>query len=220
VNDLIKPDERFVLPALLLAVAALPYRESRMPSTAATALLVAGVLGLHTAEYTDVGPRIARVDAATDAAVPAGAPLLQITIPTRYGCTPSSGPSVGVPILKWFGVDYALETGQPRLNIEETSFVHARTPDRPGMTVLAPTVAEVPAAVLPAAGTYPYLQAVACPDDLAAIEQSIGSAYAPMARGDGYTIFGRKPPVAPAGSGGGGLAVPASAITVPPARPD
>jgi hypothetical protein len=190
-NDLIKPDERFVLPALLLAVAALPYRPFRLRATAAAVALVAIVLGLHVVEYTAVGQRIGQVDAATDASIPPGAPVLHLAIPSRYGCVPSSGPSIGVPVLKWFGVDYVLETGQARVNIDETSFVHSRDPAHPGLTVLAPAVAEVPAAVLPTASTYPYVQALACPADLSTIEQSLTPVYRPVARGEGYTIFRR-----------------------------
>ena len=191
VNDLIKPDERFVVPALLLAVAALPYRAVRPGVTGATALLVVAVLGLHVAEYVDVGHRIARVDAATDAAVPPGAPLVYLTIPSRYGCAPSPGVSVGVPVLKWFGVDHAIETGQARVNVEETSIVRADGPTEGGMTVLAPTLSEVPGAVLPMAADHPYVEAIACPADLAGIEQELAPAYRPIAHGEGYAILRR-----------------------------
>jgi hypothetical protein len=191
VNDLIKPDERFVMPALLLAVAALPYRAVRPAVTGLTGLLVVAVLGLHVVEYVDVGHRIARVDAATDAAVPAGEPLLYLTIPSRYGCEASPGLSVGVPVLKWFGVDYAIETGQARINVDETSIVRADGPTAGGMTVLAPTLSEVPGAVLPIAADHPYVQAIACPPDLAGIQQELAPTYRPIAQGDGYTILRR-----------------------------
>jgi hypothetical protein len=193
VNDLIKPDERFVMPALLLAVAALPYRAVRPAVTGVTGLLVVAVLGLHVVEYVDVGHRIARVDAATDATVPVGAPLLYLTVPSRYGCEPSTGLSVGVPVLKWFGVDYAIETGQARINVEETSIVRADGPTAGGMTVLAPTLSEVPGAVLPVAAGHPYVEAIACPADLAGIEQSLAPTYRPVAQGDGYAILRRTP---------------------------
>jgi hypothetical protein len=203
VNDLIKPDERFVMPALLLAVAALPYRASppyrafRPAVTGLAGLLVAAVLGLHVVEYVDVGPRIARVDAATDATVPAGAPLLYLTIPSRYGCKASAGLSVGVPVLKWFGVDYAIETGQDRINVEETSVVRADGPTGGGVTVLAPALSEVRGAVMPVAGDYPYVQAIACPSDLAGIQQALAPTYRPIAQGDGYTILRRVAPNPP-----------------------
>lgn len=193
VNDLIKPDERFVMPALLLAVAALPYRAVRPAVTGATGLLVVAVLGLHAVEYVDVGHRIARVDAATDAAVPAGAPLVYLTVPSRYGCEAAAGLSVGVPVLKWFGVDHAIETGQTRINVEETSIVRADGPTEDGLTVLAPTLSEVPGAVLPLSADHPYVEAIACPSDLDGIERELAPAYRPIARGEGYTILQRTP---------------------------
>ena len=189
VNDLIKPDERFVLPALMLAVAALPYRALRARTTEFIAVLVAAVLGLHVVEYVDVGHRIREVDRATDAAVPAGAPLLQLAIPSRYGCTPSPGLSIGVPVLKWFGVDHALETGQAHINVDETSIVHATDPDAPGMTVLAAALPEVPALVAPLAAAHPHLEAIGCPSDLTGIEQALTGSYRPISRGAGFTIF-------------------------------
>jgi hypothetical protein len=191
INGLIKPDERFVMPALLLAVAALPYRAVRARLTVVTGLLVVGVLGLHAVEYVDVGRRIARVDAATDAAVPAGSPLLYLTVPSRHGCEDTSGVTVGVPTLKWFGVDHAIETGQEKVNVDETSIVRAREPMTGGMTVLARSPAEVPGAVLPSAADHPYVQAVACPADLAGVEQVLAPAYTPVAEGDGYAILRR-----------------------------
>src|SRR5207248_6226749 len=116
-----------------LAVAALPYRVVRPAMTGAAALLVIVVLGLHAVEYVDVGHRIARVDHATDRTVPAGAPLLYLTVPSRYGCEAAPGLTVGVPVLKWFGVDYAIETGQARINVEATSIVRAHGPTAGGM---------------------------------------------------------------------------------------
>ncbi|MGH8968101.1 MAG: hypothetical protein ACRDXB_22630, partial [Actinomycetes bacterium] len=161
--------------------------------TGVTGLLVVVVLGLHVVEYVDVGNRIARVDAATDAGVPAGAPLLYLTVPSRYGCDPSQGPSVGVPVLKWFGVDYAIETGQPRINVEETSIVRVDGPTAGGMTVLAPSLSEVPGAVLPVAADHPYVEAIGCPADLDGIQQALAPTYRPIARGDGYAILRHAP---------------------------
>jgi hypothetical protein len=114
-----------------------------------------------------------------------------LTIPSRYGCGASPGVSVGVPVLKWFGVDHAIETGQARVNVEETSIVHADGPAEGGMTVLAPTLSEVPGAVLPTAADHPYVQAIACPSDLAGIERELAPTYRPIAHGEGYTILRR-----------------------------
>ena len=177
-------------PALLLAVAALPYRPGRLRVTALGPALAAAVIALHLVEYVDVGQRIAQVDAAIDAAVPAGTDVLHLTVPSRYGCDPAAGPVTGVPVLKWFAVDHALEGGPARVNIEETSLVHARRSVPPDATVLdarrRPTCA---AAVLPAG--HPYIEVVACPSDLAAVRQELAPRYRSIASGDTYTILAR-----------------------------
>lgn len=80
VNDLIKPDERFVAPALLLAIAALPYHAVRRPAAAPGPVLAAAVIALHLVEYVNVGARIAGVDAAIDATVPDDTSVLNVTV--------------------------------------------------------------------------------------------------------------------------------------------
>ena len=189
VNDLIKPDERFVAPALLLAAAALPYRPGRLRVTALGPALAAAVVALHLVEYVDVGQRIAQVDAATDAAVPGATDVLDLTVPSRYGCDPAAGPVTGVPVLKWFAVDHALEGGPARVNVEETSLVHARRSAPPDATVLTLDVPDVATAVLPAAP--PFVEVVACPADLAAVQQVLAPRYRSIAGGDTYAILAR-----------------------------
>lgn len=189
VNDLIKPDERFVAPALLLAAAALPYRPGRSRATAIGPALAAAVVALHLVEYSDVGQRIAQVDAATDAAVPAATDVLDLTVPSHYGCNAVGGPVTGVPVLKWFAVDHALEGGPARVDVEETSLVHARRSVPPNATVVTLDVPDVATAVLPASA--PYVEVVACPSDLAAVRQVLAPRYRPIAGGDTYAILAR-----------------------------
>ena len=189
VNDLIKPDERFVAPALLLAIAGLPYRSVRRRMTALGPVLAAAIIAMHLVEYVDVGQRIATVDAAIDAAVPDGTSVLHLTVPSPSGCTSEAAPVTGVPVLKWFAVDHALEGGPALVNIEETSLVHARRSVPADATVLDLDVADVAAAVLPAG--YPYIEVVACPSDLAAVRQELAPRYRSVAGGDAYTILAR-----------------------------
>jgi hypothetical protein len=92
-------------------------------------------------------------------------------------------------VLKWFAVDHALEGGPARVNVEETSLVHARRSVPPDATVLALDVAQVPAAVLPSDS--PYVEVVACPADLAAVRQELAPRYRPIAGGDTYAILAR-----------------------------
>jgi hypothetical protein len=192
VNDLIKPDERFAAPAVLLAVAALPYRPTRRRAPALGAALAAVVIGLHVIEYTDVGTRIERIDTAIDADVPDQAQVLHLTVASRTGCAPSPGPVTGVPVLKWFAVDHTLEGGPAGVNIEETSLVHARDPARLDTTVLSLDTPDITAAVPPPNLAYPYIEAVACGSDLTQITREIAQHYRPIAHSDTYTIFQRR----------------------------
>jgi hypothetical protein len=192
VNDLIKPDERFVAPALLLVTAALPYRRTRFHVTALGAAVAAIVVGLHAVELHDVGGRIGTIDAAIDANVPDQTRVLHLTVPSRYGCAPSAGLVTGVPVLKWFAVDHTLEGGPAGVNVEETSLVHAREPAELDTTVLALDEPDVPAAVLPSAFAYTVVEAIACASDLDEIERAITPTYRTVARGDTYAIFERR----------------------------
>ena len=79
-----------------------------------------------------------------------------------------------------------------RVNVEETSLVHARGSVTPDMTVLALDVSQVAAAALPTAFEYPFVEVIACPSDLARIEQTLAPHYRPDTHGDGYTIFERR----------------------------
>jgi hypothetical protein len=193
-NELIKPDERFVLPAVLFVLTALPQRRVRPAAGAAAAALVAAVLGLHAVEYAAAAREIGQLDAAVDATVPPGARVLELAIPSRTGCTPASGVAIGVPTLKWFGVDHVLETGGAVVALDETSIVHAR-PDAgpPDLVALTPTdAADAARTALAAAPPVPDLLLVACPDDLDASTAALGAAYTTAARGPGYAILTRR----------------------------
>jgi hypothetical protein len=192
VNDLIKPDERFVAPALLLAIAALPYRPGQVRRTALGAALAAIVIGLHLVEYADVSPRIARIDAAVDATVPGQARVLHLAVPARYGCDAAAGPVTGEPVLKWFAVDHALEGGPPGVNVEETSVVHTRNPAALDTTVLAADSLDLPTAALATAAGYSYFEVIGCPADIQRIGQVLAPAFRPAAQGEAYAIFERR----------------------------
>jgi hypothetical protein len=194
-NGLGKPDGRFVLPAFLAIVAALPYRAFGAGRGTLVIGLVALCFGLHIVEYSAIGSRIDRVGAVTHATIPTGSPILHVAIRSGSGCTPAFGPSVGVNTLKWFVVDYALESGQARLNFDETSFVRSRfDKDSPGVTVLSPAPEDIATEILPPlqAYPYPYVQAIGCPKDLATVELTLASHYDPIRRSDGITILRRR----------------------------
>lgn len=199
VHDLIKPDERYVLPALLLAVAALPYRRTsgrglRRALPAAAGALGLVVIGVHTVEYVAAGHRIAAQDHAVDAAIPPGRPMLSLSIASRYGCGPAAGPSVGVPTLKWFGVDEPMENGHGRVNVDETSLVHSTSAAPPTVRVLTPSTAELAATVAPLTGQYPFVMVAACPSDLNIAARDLAPAYHPISEGIGFLLLARAAP--------------------------
>jgi hypothetical protein len=194
VNELIKPDERFVLPAALLALAALPHRPLRPRTAVAVAVLVVAALGLHVVEYRAAAPRIGQIDAMADAAIPAGSRVLELAVPSHAGCTPAFGPSVGVPTLKWFGVDHLLETGGTLVALDETSIVHAR-PDAgpPQLTALTPaTPAEAVAAALSADPAYPSVLVVGCPADVDGVVDGLAPTYGTAARAPASAVLSRR----------------------------
>lgn len=125
-GDLIRPDERFTLPAVLIVLAALPSRRLSVRPSLAVVGLATIVSAAHFGEYRAVGADMSGVDKAVDAVVmPSGAPLLSVSLYAKgTSCPTSFGPDV--PALTWFGVDHAIEHGQPRANFAETSFVYSR----------------------------------------------------------------------------------------------
>ena len=193
-NDLIKPDERFVLPAVLFALAGLPARRLRLPTAGVVLGLVGVVLALHTVEYAAAARPIRQVEAATDAAVPPGSRVLQLAIPSRTGCAPASGVAIGVPTLKWFGVDHVMDTGGAVVALDETSIVSAR-PDAgpPDLTALTPTSpAEAATVALTSSPPVPYVLLVACAADLDTTTGLLAPTYSPVTRGADYAILTRR----------------------------
>src|SRR5207248_1252184 len=87
----------------------------------AVALLLLG----HALEYARASRALAAVEQASEAALPPAATVLSIAVhqpPLPAACEPSaSGPSLGVPTLRWFGLYRLLSGGGGRVNIFTTS---------------------------------------------------------------------------------------------------
>jgi len=194
-SDLIRPDERFTLPALLVILAALPFREFRFRRAIPMVCLVVVLLGAHAVEYRAVGKAMRNVDVAADTFLPARAPVLSVSLyVVDGGCSPSTTPLIDVASLKWFSTDFAMENGQPRVNFDATSFVYARfNPNsQPGLTMMAATVPEFIHQVLPSvASTYSYVQVLGCAPNVATVEAALAPQYHSVSRGEGFEIFRR-----------------------------
>jgi hypothetical protein len=191
INDLIKPDERFTLPALLITLVALPYKKFSLRRGLLLGAIVLVVLGLHLVEYVAVGQAMRRIDVATETSIPANEPVLSMAIAVKGGCVPGAGPSIGVPTLKWFGVDRNLEVGQLRVNFDQTSFVYSKFDQKthPGLTVLDSVPAQFLAQVLPSSSTYRYIEIFACQADLQTAKQNLAPQYSAINEGEGFAIF-------------------------------
>lgn len=104
VNDLTKLDQRLLLPAILLLLAALPWKRARIRSTVAVAGVVATTLTLHGVTLVSLDAPLQRAFDAIDATIPDNAAVATLAVPADGGCGPQPGPSIGIPSLKWFDV--------------------------------------------------------------------------------------------------------------------
>jgi hypothetical protein len=191
VNSLTKPDQRLLFPALLLGLAALPWRPARVRNTSVVFGVVAATLVAHGVTWVSLDAPLTRV---TDAisTVPSGASVTTIAIPGDGGCRPSSGPSIGIPSLKWFDVARKLRLHDVRAELQETSVVRMRFDPRadPGLRTLTMSAADSVNAL--SGGATEYVEVFGCPDALVAVERG-AARYRAIATGDGYLVLHRTP---------------------------
>ena len=119
-GGLLRPDERFTLPAVLTGLAALKFRAISMRQLATVTLVVILVVGLHSIEYVSASRQLARMDRAVSSHVPDDAPTIWISVhdvPVRASCYSSIGPSIGITSPQWFGVYHAGVVGMTRATI-------------------------------------------------------------------------------------------------------
>ncbi len=181
VNSLTKPDQRLLFPAVLLLLAAVPWRPLRPRMGVAVVGVVLATLALHAVTWLSADPPLQRALAAIAVAVPAGAAVTTLAVPADGGCDPGL-PSIGVPALKWFDVARMLPLGQRRADLQETSAVVRRPDADPGLTALTPA----PSA---ATATTPVVEVFGCPADVAAAGRALGPRYATAVTGDGYAVL-------------------------------
>ena len=191
VNSLTKPDQRLLLPAVLLLLAALPWKLARTRRVVAVAGVVAVSLVLHGLALASLDAPLQRVSNAIDATVADDAAVATLAVPSDGGCGSQLGPSIGIPSLKWFDVDRMLARHEVRANLQETSGVALRfdPTTSPGLTSLSTAASAARAAIgaTPAA----YVEVFACPADLAAVTSALTPQYAQLVSGDGFAIFRR-----------------------------
>jgi hypothetical protein len=190
VNSLTKPDQRLLFPALLLGLAALPWRPARVRNTTIVLGVVVATLVAHAVTWVSLDVPLTRVADALSA-VPGGTSVTTIAIPGDGGCQPRFGPSIGIPSLKWFDVVRKLRLHDVRAELQETSIVRIRFDPRvePGLRALTMSAADSVANL--GVGATEYAEVFGCAADLAAVGRGVASRYRAEASGDGYLVLRR-----------------------------
>ena len=181
VNSLTKPDQRLLFPAVLLLLAALPWRPLRPRVGTAVVGVVLATLALHGVAWRTGDAPLQRAFAAINTAVPATAAVTTLALPADGGCDPGL-PSIGIPALKWFDVARMLPLGQRRAALQETSVVVRRPDLDPGL------IASTPAASAADAAT-PVVEVFGCAADVATATRVLGPRYTTVVSGDGYAVL-------------------------------
>jgi hypothetical protein len=122
-----RPDERFVLPALLITIAGLRHKAWKLRPAVIICCIVCLVLAAHVAEYRQSGRALERVSAWTRSLISPGERAICVTIQKSAlegSCEPAFGYSVGIPVRKWFEVVRLLDTGRLAMNLMSTSVLH------------------------------------------------------------------------------------------------
>ena len=198
--DVVLPDQRLIFPALLLAIAALPFRLWRSPPAVAVTVILSALLLVHVPEYRSASRRLEELHRETSEAIPPSAPVLSISIRPRTlgsGCYPGSLPSFGAFTAKWIGVLRLPETGGPRVNIMSTSLVlrHRYTRRENDLYVTARRVSEITElsnTIADYGDRYRYVMLIGCADHLARAKGVLQSRYSEVRSGDGYVVLKRK----------------------------
>jgi hypothetical protein len=193
VNSLTKPDQRLLLPAILLLLAAMPWNRAGHRGAVAVTGVVAATLTLHGIALVSLNVPLQRAYDAVDATIPDNAAVATLAVPANGGCSPQLGPSIGIPSLKWFDVYRMLDHHEVRAVLQETSGVAMRfdPTSGPGLTALSTGASEARAVIEATSST--YVEVFACPADLVGVTGALAPRYAPVVSGEGFAIFRERP---------------------------
>jgi hypothetical protein len=188
VDDLTKPDQRLLFPAVLLLLAGVRWKPSASRQNAAVATAVLAVLGLHLAELQSVQPPLQRLAQAGWEAIPAGTSVTTVAVPANGGCTsdPSrrsaSPPSSG----STSNACYAPGSCGPICRRPPRSACGSTPRAQPGLTALTSSASQAAGAIANATTAPPaYIEVVACPPDLDTIEKQLAGHYHRVGMGAG-----------------------------------
>jgi hypothetical protein len=193
VNSLTKPDQRLLFPAILVLLAAAPWKRTGLRGAVAVTGVVAATLTLHGIALVSLNAPLQQAYDAMDAAIPDNAAVATLAVPADGGCGPQRGPSIGIPSLKWFDVYRMVAHHEVRADLQETSAVALRydPTTSAGLTALSTGVSEARPAIEATSAT--YVEVFACPADLVEVAGALAPRYAPVASGEGFAIFRERP---------------------------
>src|SRR5205823_10706202 len=200
-RGLSRPDERFALPALLVAFAALRFKKSSPRPALLAGCIMLLVIGQHLLEYYSTGESFKAVYAAEMAVIPPGETTLSLTVDGGFlhgGCEPDPvGFSSGAPSIEWFDLYRLTQTGNLRSRIMETSVVHAKfdykqTPNRNVLTISPEEVRKQTTMGPTFAPAFSFVEVFGCPNDILTAESALEPEYLKIREGDGFALFSRR----------------------------
>lgn len=196
-RDLNRPDERFVLPALLIFIAIMRWKPFSLLRAGSLASVVLLIVGLRVVEDLHSSRLSQRISNATAASVPRDVRVFSLTLhdgPTRGGCA-SDGrpPSFGAATLRWIDLRRLEMAVTLRTTLLETSLVHEkRAADRPGVTVQVMTMDQLRSQTglgEQLEQSYPYVEVFGCNADVAEATAILSDEYVAIARGSNYAVL-------------------------------
>lgn len=200
VGGLQYPDGRFVLPGVLIALAALRFKKFTFRTGGLVACIILLVMGFHLVEYQRASESLREIAAVTTATIPPHVPVLSLTVneDALHGCEEdSAGLSIGAPTLKWFDLYLLMERGALRANIMETSLVRTSfsstaTPDLNVLVMSPDEVRAQPPLGGRFAASYQFVEAFGCRNDLGSVAQALTPQYTSVTHGNGFVILRRQ----------------------------
>ena len=196
-SDLNRPDERLVLPALLIGLSALPLKGFSVRRGAPLALVVATIFAFHFASDTHASRLAVRISDAAAAAVPVDATVLTLTInegALHGGCTGNAGPSTGPMTLLWLDLRRLDHAPLRKVDLLETSLVRVRPtePAGPQLAVLpawGDLVRSQPDLPAQLAQQYPWVEVFGCQEAVDEVTARFAGSYQRIAAGDNFAIL-------------------------------
>jgi hypothetical protein len=199
VGDMLRPDQRLLLPALLLAVAALPFRTWSFRRALVVALTLAAMVLIHTQEYRRASSALQELErTARNVITPFQNVVWMELCPPTFGsgCFPNTTPSLGISPSDWIGALWLLEEGGIRINLMPTSLLIRRDDGEldqlQAARVSSDELHDLPEEIATYDGEYHYVVLHGCPHDVRVAEDHLRSAFSARHVSEGYAILERK----------------------------